>query len=76
MRLQIYIANDKVNAVILNDDGVLLTGQFTPLGPRLDHWLRPGQENVIDLYGRISDRAAGKDSALNYDIKSIRLELY
>ena len=76
VRLQIDIANDKVNAVILNDDGVLLTGQFTPLGPRLDHWLRPGQENVIDLYGRISDRAAGKDSALNYDIKSIRLELY
>lgn len=60
-----------------SDHGIVgLCSQFAPLGPRIDCWLRPGRENVIDLYGRISDHTAGKDSALNFNTQSIRLELY
>jgi hypothetical protein len=76
VRLQIDIPDDKISGIIVNDDGLILCGCFNPLGPRIDRWFKVGKENVIELYGKITSRDSGKDSMINYDIKSIKLEVY
>jgi hypothetical protein len=76
VRLQIDIPDDKISGIIVNEDGFILCGCFNPVGPRVDRWFKIGKENVIELYGRITSRDSGKESMVNYDIKSIKLEVY
>ncbi len=76
VRLQIDIPDEKIFAVMVNDDGFVLCNRYTPVGPRIDRWFKIGQENVIELYGKIHDSLAGKNSMINYEIKSIKLEVY
>jgi hypothetical protein len=62
-----YAAHNAFNGVILNGYGYVAPGLdgWAPLGPRIDKWLRPGEENEIEIgYNK------------NALIRSIRLEAY
>ncbi len=60
-----------VGGVIMNGD-YMACDTWTPLGPRIDRWLRPGEENEIELYGGFHMRGDSFDTL----IRGVRLEAY
>lgn len=73
VRLQIDSpASGQVEAVMINNDGYFRTNDFAPYGPRMDAWLKPGEENVIELFGR----GHMKSGPFNARLKAVRLVVY
>lgn len=60
-----------VGAVILNGH-YLAWGDWAPVGPRIDPWLRPGEENEVELYGGFHSRG----DAFQTLIRGVRLEAF
>lgn len=62
----------KVSRVIINHEG-FLCGDFGVPGIRIDSFLKPGGENLIELFSSSLDSRQNKFQA---DIRNIRLEIY
>lgn len=63
-----------VDGGIINAKGYFRVDSWAPLGPRIDKWLIPGQENDIILLGS-GHLAAEAYKGFNPNIKSVRLEV-
>ena len=73
VRLQIDSpSSGQVEAVMVNTDGYFRTDDFSPYGPRIDAWLKPVEENLIELFGR----GHMKSGPFNADLKAVRLAVY
>jgi hypothetical protein len=63
-----------VGGAIINHDGYFRSSGWSPVGPRLDRWLKPGQDNDIVLLGQ-SHLELPTYKGFNADIRAIRLEV-
>ncbi len=45
----------RVGMAIINSTGYFREQEWAPLGSRIDRWLKPGEENILDLYGVFHD---------------------
>ena len=63
--------NSRVWGVLVNGEGYFRSEQFSPIGQRLDRFLKPGR-NTLELLGR--QHLKGQPTVLK--IKRVALEVY
>lgn len=73
VRIQVDSAKPgQLGGVMINNNGYFRTTDFSPYGPRIDAWLKPGEENLIELFG------TGHMKSYTFDaqLQAIRLLVY
>ncbi|MFA6292998.1 MAG: hypothetical protein WC637_14520, partial [Victivallales bacterium] len=63
---------NQVGAAVINNETYFRCENYSPFGPRIDAWLKPGQDNVIEIFGTNHMKSGPFDA----DIQDISLAVY